>query len=245
MTRFFSCLLASCLVGLPALGQQPAPAAPARQPDRGEHIVLTGGPSLAEWEKYKAEPHDNWWMNFVRASRIRIEQLREEYGPDARITWLVYAPGYQRRQRQEKENLFGIIDSVRDKYRVNLIYFTNADQVCGYLDGGLDRSRYKIASFDYFGHSNKACFMFDYSNQIGSASKAWLHETELKQKLRHGIFVKNAEVKAWGCYTAESMSKLWYAATGAKMIGAVGKTQYMTNELPVLSTPQGRWSSGL
>jgi hypothetical protein len=25
---------------------------------------------------------------------------------------------------------------------------------------------------------------------------------------------------------------MWYQATGAKMIGAVGKTQYMTNELP-------------
>jgi len=27
---------------------------------------------------------------------------------------------------------------------------------------------------------------------------------------------------------------MWYQATGAKMIGAVGKTQYMTNELAVL-----------
>jgi hypothetical protein len=87
--------------------------------------------------------------------------------------------------------------------------------------------------------------MIDYSNEIGSGSKTWLHESELKQKLHRGIFAKNAEVKSWGCYTGESMSKLWYQATGAKMIGAVGKTQYMTNELPVLSTTQGRWTPGI
>ena len=23
-----------------------------------------------QWEKYKLQPHDNWWMNFVRASRF-------------------------------------------------------------------------------------------------------------------------------------------------------------------------------
>jgi hypothetical protein len=40
------------------------------------------------------------------------------------------------------------------------------------------------------------------------------------------------------------MSKMWYQATGAKMIGAVGKTQYMTNELPMLVSATGRWSTG-
>ena len=50
------------------------------------------------WEKYKLQPHDNWWMNFVRASRLRIEQLRQQYGPSAQITWLVYRRGYERHQ---------------------------------------------------------------------------------------------------------------------------------------------------
>jgi hypothetical protein len=212
--------------------------------DRGEHIVLTGGPSLTEWEKYKAQPHDNWWMNFIRASRLRIEEVRQQYGPSARITWLVYQRGYERRQRQEHENLFSIIKSVRDKYGVKLIFFTSTAQLCYYLNYGADRAHNKIASFDYFGHSNRACFMFDYSNEIGSASKVWLHENELKDKLHRGIFARDARVQSWGCYTAESMSKKWYQATGAKMIGAVGKTQYMTNELPVLVSATGRWSTG-
>src|SRR6201987_4482863 len=88
-----------------------------------EHIVVTGGPSIMEWEKYKIEPHDNWWMNFVRASRIRIAELREQYGPSAYITWMVYVPGSKGRQAQEKESLFGIMESVRQAYNLKLVYF--------------------------------------------------------------------------------------------------------------------------
>ena len=221
-----------------------ASGAMAQVLDKGEHIVVTGGPSLMVWEKSKLQPHDNWWMNFVRASRLRIDQLRQQYGPSAQITWLVYRRGYERRQSQEHESLFSIIQSVRDKYGLNLIYFNSADRLCYYLNYGANRGYNKIASFDYFGHSNRACFMLDYSNEIASGSKVWLHEDELKDKLHHGIFTKNAHVQSWGCYTAESMSKMWYQATGAKMIGAVGKTQYMTNELPVLVSATGKWSTG-
>src|SRR5690242_6437320 len=200
MARYFFVV---CWLGLlgGAMAQSAAPSLSSpvvsTAPDRGEHIVVTGGVSLWEWEKFKIEPHDHWWLNFVRASRLRIEQLRQEYGPSARITWLVFEPAYRRRQKQESENLFGVIDSVRNKYGVRLMYFQRTDQLCDYLNRGQDRNGLKIASFDYFGHSNRACFMFDYSNQIGSASKSWLHDTELKGKLHRGIFVRNAEVKAW------------------------------------------------
>jgi hypothetical protein len=37
------------------------------------------------------------------------------------------------------------------------------------------------------------------------------------------------------------MSKMFKTQTGITMIGATGKTQYMTHELPVLSSPTGRW----
>jgi hypothetical protein len=233
MYRCVIAILTAVLVGSFAFGQ-----------DTGEHIVATGAVSLKTWEKYKIEPHDNWWLNFVRASRLRIEQLRNQYGPSTQITWLVYSPGYKRRQAQEKENIFSVIDSVRAKYGVKLIYFKTADEFCDYLNHGQDRSRYKIASFSYFGHSNRACFMFDYSNEIGSASKAWLHVSELKQKLHRGIFARNAQVQSWGCYTGQEMSSGWREATGAKMIGADCKTQYMTNELPVLVSPAGKWVTG-
>jgi len=36
------------------------PAAKASVP-QGEWIILVGGVSLNQWEKYKAQPHDHWW----------------------------------------------------------------------------------------------------------------------------------------------------------------------------------------
>ncbi len=211
-----------------------------------EAIVVTGGVSLWKWEKTKLEPHDHWWLNFVRASRIRIEQLTQTLDPQIQITWLLYAPAYQARQAQEHEDVFSIIRSVQTKYGVKLVMFSTADQLCDYLNGGEDRRTYKIISFDYFGHSNSDCMMFDYSNEIGSASKAWLHKNELRSKLKKGLFARSAHVQSWGCYQGQSlegqsMAALWHQATGTPMTAAIGKTQYMMDELPVLSSPGGRW----
>jgi hypothetical protein len=233
MTSFLRPLLVLILCALPALAQV-----------QKEYILLSGGPSLDEWEKYKAAPHDRWWGNFIRAARVRIEQLRKEHGPDARITWLVYRPGYVRRaQRQDKDDLIGNIVSVREKYGVNLIFFDSTAQVINYLNNGLPRSQVKIANFEFYGHSNRACFMFDYSNEIDSASKVWLHEKELK-RIHRGIFTRDAFIKSWGCHTGESMSKAFRDATGKRMIGAIGKTNYADGHLrgwiPALS-PGGRW----
>jgi hypothetical protein len=206
-----------------------------------EYVILSGGPSLIQWEKYKATPHDLWWMNFIRASRLRIQEIRAQQGPDAKITWLVYVEGYKRRQAQESQNLLSIIYSVRDAYNVNLILFDQTSDVINYLNNGQPRISVKIADFEYFGHSNKACWMFDYSNEIDSASKVWLHQDDF-QKIRRGIFTRDAHVKSWGCHTGEMMSKEWRKATGIPMIGAVGKTQYMTHTLPILSSAGGRWT---
>src|SRR5438093_13026229 len=96
-----------------------AQTAPARQTD-GESIMLVGGPSLRQWEQYKAQPHDHWWANFVRAARIRTEQLRTQLGPDAKITWLIYKQGYIDRAQQEKQDLLSYIQSVSDKFNLNL-----------------------------------------------------------------------------------------------------------------------------
>ena len=113
-------------------------------------------------------------------------------------------------------------------------------EVIDYLNSGQPRDRVKVADFEYFGHSNKACWMFDYSSNVDSASKAWLHEQDLV-KIHRGIFAKNAFVKSWSCHTGESMNRKWKSATGVAMIGAIGKTQYMTDELPILSSENGRW----
>src|SRR2546421_10411583 len=90
----------------------------------------------------------------------------------------------------------------------------------------------KIADFEYFGHSNRACFMFDYSNNIDSACKSWLHDSELT-KINRRVFGRHPYARRWGCSTGAGMPKKWVAATGVHMIGAVGKTRYMMEELPV------------
>ncbi|MGH8046293.1 MAG: hypothetical protein ACREKL_03520 [Chthoniobacterales bacterium] len=219
-------------------------AAPAlRAQTDGEYVILTGGPSLIEWEKYKAVPHDRFWGNFIRASRYRIEQLRRDYGPSLRITWLVYKRGYQRRtERQDPgQDHIADIQSVCTKYGVNLVWVSGGPDVIAYLNGGQSRDQFKVSGFEYFGHSNSRCFMLDYSNEVDSGSKAWLHQTDLWQ-LHRGIFTRKAYVKSWGCHTGESMSRYWRLSTGKKMIGAMGKTDYSTIIEPgVMPAVEGRW----
>jgi hypothetical protein len=132
---------------------------------------------------------------------------------------------------------------VRDKYGVNLVWFDQGQEVIDYLNQGKPRDRVKIANFEFYGHSNRACFMFDYSNEIDSGSKSWLHENELS-RIHRGLFTRDAFIKSWGCHSGESMTKKWRRATGKKMIGAIGKTDYanghLRNWVPGLS--QGsRW----
>src|SRR6266550_6617319 len=214
--------------------------APAAAPTNGEHVLLVGGPSLMMWEKYKLQPHDHWWANFIRAARIRTEQIRTT-APDAKITWLVYRPGYKDRGVQEKMDLFGFIESVREKFDLKLVYFDKGNEVINYLNNGQPRDSFKVVDFEYFGHSNAKCFMFDYSSNIESACKSWLHEDELK-KINGRAFARGAFIKSWGCHTGESMSKKWRAATGTQMWGVIGKTQYMTEELPIATTQDSRWT---
>jgi hypothetical protein len=220
-----------------------AATAPLRAaPFTPEHVILVGGPSLMQWEKYKTQPHDHWWANFVRAARIRTEQLREKYGPDAKITWLVYKQGYIDRGEQEKMNLLEFIDSVKEKFNLNLVYFRNGNDVINYLNNGQPRDQVKVAFLEYFGHSNKACFMFDYSSNVDSASKSFLHSSQLAQ-INRSAFTRDAAIRSWGCHTGEMMSQKWRDATGTRMWGVVGKTQYMTDELPIIAPPGGKWTN--
>ena len=81
---------------------RPAPAAPAP----GEYVLLVGGPSLMVWEKYKKEPHDHWWANFIRAARIRTEQILFFLRRAIHITLAINEPG-NLRIRILRANLFG------------------------------------------------------------------------------------------------------------------------------------------
>src|SRR5436853_6694088 len=126
----------------------------AAPPVDGEYIILVGGPSMYQWEKYKAVPHDHWWANFVRAARLRTEQLRTELGPDAKITWLVYRQGYEDRAKQEHQDLISLIGTVRDKLNLNLVWFGPGSAVINYLNNGQPRDPGNVSRFEYLSHSD-------------------------------------------------------------------------------------------
>ena len=171
-------------------------AAAAAQAQQREYIIVVGGPSLHIWEQYKGPiAHDHWWANFVHSARVRTEQLRAQLGPDAMITWLVYKPGYVDRGKQEKQDLIANINSVRDKFHLNLVYFDRGGDVINYLNNGRPREQIKISGFEFFGHSNKACFLFDYSNVVDSASKAWMHETESEENRSARLYARRLREK--------------------------------------------------
>ena len=217
-------------------------AAPAVTPSaKREYILLSGGPSIMVWERWKSQPHDLWWQNFIRAAEIRITELKNQGVPASQITWFVYRPAYETRSKQEGQNLIDNINTLNDTLGVKLKYFSRSRQVIDYLNAGQPRTQVPIADLEYFGHSNKACWLFDYSNIIDSASKVWMHENDLNQ-LAPGIFARDAFIKSWGCHTGESMSQKFRRVTGMKMWGATGRSQYMTHELPTLADPAtSRW----
>ncbi len=205
-----------------------------------DHVIVTGGPALRQWEnlRVKQDQHDRWWANFVRASTLRMAEIRKAYGSDAPIVWMVYQPGYQTRGREDGKPYTSWIAELAAKRRVTLIWFNGSGNFIQALNS---RPRGSIQTFDFFGHSNRYAFMFDYGNDIMAASTDWLHERDLP-RIKASIFDRRAYCKSWGCHTGESMSAVWKSATGVPLEGAKGPTDYTvlsTGRLPIV---KGSWA---
>jgi hypothetical protein len=227
--------LVLALVSLLALGTLAASA------QTGEYIVLTGGPALRFMEHGKAASHDMYWFNFVDASVIRLQELKASAPPDILVTWLVYRPSYVSRSRELGMDLIPQLEAKAKQVGANLVFFDTTPQLISYLNKGHDRDKTKIASFDYFGHSNKACFLFDYSNTIDTMSIAYLHVKDLR-KIDSDDFSRNAACKSWGCHSGEMYSQWWKGQFDVAMVGAIGKTDFSHGGLPVLSNSDGKWT---
>jgi hypothetical protein len=197
-----------------------------------EVIVVSGGPAMRQWEDLRkpGEQHDRWWGNFVRSARVRMQEIKKMSPPDTIITWMVYRDAYVRRAAEDRQPLTSFVESVRDTYGVRLVWFRTGTEVINYINSGMNRRSVKVSGFEYFGHSNKFCFMFDYSSDVYGGSGSWLHETDLK-RIRSSAFTPNAYCQSWGCHTAESMSAAWKRATGLVLVGAYGKTDYSNGHL--------------
>ncbi len=216
---------------------------------QGEYIICSGGPALRKWEDLRqpAQQHDRWWGNFVRTARVRMQELQKTQPRGTTITWLVYRDSYLRRAQEDRDPLTAHVESVRSTYGINLVWFRTGEDVINYINqggGSISRSRQKITGFEYFGHSNKYCFLFDYSSDIYATSTAWLHENDLR-RIKSSAFARGAYCQSWGCHTGESMSKAWKSATGKPMVGAIGKTDYSFMHLRNWKVALGagaRWS---
>ena len=237
--NFLLGFLAFILVGVAV------PNVSAKLDPNDEYIIVSGGPALRGWEDFRREAHrhDLWWGNFVRAARIRMQLLQKATKGEIKITWLVYRQGYETRAREDGEPLISHIESVRDKYGVNLVWYDNGDDIINYVNSGKNRKQVKVSGFEYFGHSNKYCFALDYSNEVLGACKAFLHQKDLS-KMKRSSFARGAYAKSWGCHSGEAFTDEFKRATGVKMIGAIGKTDYSEcykQTLPFVS-PGGRWT---
>lgn len=212
------------------------PLLSAHEPVQQEWIVISGGPALRFFEHGKADSHDKYWGNFIRAAVARLDQLRlqAEGKPGITITWLVYRPAYASRSGEERLDILPKIVEQADVLKIPLLWFDTTEQLVNYLNVGHDRKIMPIGALDYFGHSNRACLMFDYSTYFDNMSKGCLHEKDLRQ-IERRAFLRRAAVKSWGCHSGEDFAQWWKRRFGVPMVGAVGRTDYATASLPYLS----------
>jgi hypothetical protein len=209
----------------------------------GEHIFISGGPALRTYERYKKNDHDRYWGNFIDSVVARHQQVKSSYSPDDSITWLVFRTGYETRAREENTDYFPRIQSKAEAMGARLVYFETRDELIDYINKGQDRKQIKIERLEYFGHSNKRCFMFDYSNLLDGAGPDYgmLHLDDLKN-IRSESFSPDAHCQSWGCHSGEEYSAVWFKQTRVRMVGAIGKTDYSKGGVPILSRPENTWS---
>ena len=206
-------------------------------------VLISGGPALRSHERFKPNTHDRYWANFVESALARVKELREEFGPDDRVTWLVFRPGYVRRGAEEKQDYLKILEERGQQHGLTPIYFDDKDQLFRLLRRDGSPERPKIARLEYYGHSNKKCWMFDYSNRVdgGALEPLVVHVDDL-QKISGSSFTSDAECVSYGCHSGEEFSQRWRMIVGRPMVGAVGKTDYSDGGMPKLSTGKdGSW----
>lgn len=207
---------------------------------QAEHVIVCGGPALRTWENYRTgdDQHDRWWANFVRASTLRMAEVRQTYGKEAPLVWMVYKPGYEARGRDDHQPYTTWIAEQAAKRSATLIWFNSSSDYISKINA---RPHKSVVTYDYFGHSNKYAFLFDYGNEIMAASTAWLHENDIS-KINSSIFARDAVCKSWGCHTGASMSSVWKKKLGVPLIGAKGKTVYTMVGQGQMPTGYGGWT---
>ena len=206
-------------------------------------VLISGGPALRSFEKYKKASHDKYWGNFIDSALTRAEELKKDLKPGDEIVWLVFRPSYVSRTTEDQADYLRLIEERGAKVGLTPIYFDNKTQLFTLLrrDGSAEKP--KISRLEYFGHSNKKCWMFDYSNRVdgGALEPLVVHVDDLN-RISGSSFTPNAECVSYGCHSGEEFSQRWRMVVGRPMVGAVGKTDYSDGGMPKLSNgKEGSW----
>ena len=210
------------------------------QTQANDIVLISGGPALRSHERYKPNTHDRYWANFVDSALARVKELRQELGPNDRLTWLVFRPGYVRRGMEEKQDYLKILEERGQQHGLMPIYFDDKHQLFTLLRRDGSPERPKISRLEYYGHSNKKCWMFDYSNRVdgGAIEPLVVHVDDL-ENISGSSFTPNATCVSYGCHSGEEFSQRWRMIVGRPMVGAVGKTDYSAGGMPKLSEGKG------
>jgi len=206
-------------------------------------VLISGGPALRSFEKYKKASHDKYWGNFVDSALTRAAEIKKSLPPGDQIVWLVFRPSYSSRAWEDEQDYLKILEERGAKIGLSPVYFDNKAQLFTLLrrDGSAEKP--KISRLEYFGHSNKKCWMFDYSNRVdgGALEPLVIHVDDL-EKISGSSFTPNAECVSYGCHSGEEFSQRWRMVVGRPMVGAVGKTDYSDGGMPKLSNgKEGSW----
>ncbi|NBS13671.1 MAG: hypothetical protein EBT57_02485 [Verrucomicrobia bacterium] len=206
-------------------------------------VLISGGPALRSFEKFKKASHDKYWGNFIDSALTRAGELRKDLKLGDQIVWFVFRPGYSSRSLEDQQDYLQILEERAAKVGLTPVYFDNKSQLFTLLrrDGSAEKP--KISRLEYFGHSNKKCWMFDYSNRVdgGALEPLVIHVDDL-EKISGSSFTPNAECVSYGCHSGEEFSQRWRMVVGRPMVGAVGKTDYSDGGMPKLSNgKEGSW----
>jgi len=206
-------------------------------------VLISGGPALRSFEKFKKASHDKYWGNFIDSALTRAEELKKELKPGDEIAWLVFRPSYVSRTSEDQTEYLKLIEERGAKIGLSPTYFDNKTQLFTLLRRDGSKEKPKISRLEYFGHSNKKCWMFDYSNRVdgGALEPLVVHVDDL-DKISSSSFTSNAECVSYGCHSGEEFSQRWRMIVGRPMVGAVGKTDYSDGGMPKLSNgKEGSW----
>jgi len=203
-------------------------------------VLISGGPALRSFEKFKKASHDKYWGNFIDSALTRAEELKKDLKPDDQIVWLVFRPSYVSRTAEDETDYLKLIGERSAKIGLTPLFFDNKSQLFTLLRRDGSKEKPKICRLEYFGYSNKKCWMFDYSNRVdgGALEPLVVHVDDL-EKISGSSFTSDAECVSYGCHSGEEFSQRWRMIVGRPMVGAVGKTDYSAGGMPKLSEGKG------